>query len=63
LVGFLILQGTVLSLCAQIFWAWWSVVESPYFAGLRVFVVVFLWTKRGELRGKRGAEAVTFCGG
>jgi hypothetical protein len=27
---------------------------------LRVFVVVLLWTKRGEVCGERGVEATTF---
>jgi hypothetical protein len=36
------------------------VVEDAFLAGLRVFDVVFVWTKRGELRGKRGREAATF---
>jgi hypothetical protein len=36
------------------------VVEDAFLAGLRVFYMVFVWTKRGELRGKRGREAATF---
>ena len=43
-------------LCAFFF----VVVEDAFLAGLRVFDVVFVWTKRGELRGKRGREAATF---
>jgi hypothetical protein len=38
------------------------VVKIVYLADFRVFVVVLLWTKRGELRGKRGGKTVTFCG-
>jgi hypothetical protein len=34
--------------------------EGAFLAGFRVFDMVFVWTKRGELRGKRGREAVTF---
>jgi hypothetical protein len=36
------------------------VVEGAYFAGLRVFGVVLLWTKRGDVCGKRGGEAGGF---
>jgi hypothetical protein len=36
------------------------VVKIAYLADFRVFVVVLLWTKRGELRGKRGGKTVTF---
>jgi hypothetical protein len=36
------------------------VVEGASFAGLRVFGVVLLWTKRGDVCGKRGGEAGGF---
>jgi hypothetical protein len=39
------------------------VVKWLVLAGFVDFRVVNGWSIRGEMRGKRGREAVTFCGG
>jgi hypothetical protein len=36
------------------------VVKRAYLADMRVFVVVLLWRKRGELHGKRGRKTARF---
>jgi hypothetical protein len=41
---------------------WWTGVFAGGFGGNAYFVVVFLWSICGVMRGERGALATTFSG-